>query len=87
MISFNSEIIKKVLGYYFLNPNARHYIRELAALLEVDPGNLSKKMLELRREGLFLAENEGRNRYFILNSKFPLLKEYANIYESKFGVV
>ena len=32
-------------------------------------------------------ESEGKNRYFILNKKFPLLNEYKNIYESKFGVV
>lgn len=87
MISFRSEIVIKVLGYYFLNPNARHYVRELAALLKVDPGNLSRKMSELKETGIFLAEGAGRNRYFQLNQHFPLLKEYKTIYESRFGVV
>jgi len=86
MINLKSSIVIKVLGYYFINPQARHYIRELAGLLKVDPGNLSKKMAELRREGFFLVEGEGKNRYFILNEKFPLLNEYKNIYEAKFGV-
>ena len=53
----------------------------------MDPGNLSKKMAELKRERVFLMESEGKNRYFFLNEKFPLLKEYQNIYEAKFGVV
>jgi len=86
MISLKSSIVVKVLGYYFINPKARHYVRELAGLLKVDPGNLSKKMAELKREGIFLAEGEGKNRYFTLNENFPLLNEYKNIYEAKFGV-
>lgn len=86
MLNLKSDIIIKVLGYYFLNPHARHYVRELAGLLKVDSGNLSRKMSDLRKEGLFLMEGEGKNRYFVLNEKFPLLKEYRNIYEAKFGV-
>ncbi len=31
-------------------------------------------------------EGEGKNRYFSLNKKFPLLNEYKNIYETKFGI-
>ncbi|MEI7620843.1 MAG: nucleotidyltransferase domain-containing protein [Candidatus Falkowbacteria bacterium] len=86
MISLKSNIVVKVLGYYFINPKARHYVRELAGLLKVDPGNLSKKMAELKKEGIFLVEGEGKNRYFTLNENFPLLNEYKNIYEAKFGV-
>jgi predicted nucleotidyltransferase len=86
MLNLKSNIVNKVLGYYFLNPNARHYSRELAGLLKVDTGNLSKKMSELKKEGLFLVETEGKNCYFTLNKKFPLLKEYQNIYEARFGV-
>lgn len=86
MINFKSEIVNKVLGYYFLNPSARHYVRELANLLKLDPGNLSRKMIELKNNGLFLETKEGKNCYFSLNQKFPLLNEYKNIYEAKFGV-
>jgi predicted nucleotidyltransferase len=87
MIDLKSNIVVKVLGYYFINPQARNYIRELAGILKIDPGNLSKKMAELKRAGIFLVEGEGKNRYFILNKNFPLLSEYKNIYEAKFGVV
>lgn len=86
MLNLKSDIIIKVLGYYFINPKAKHYVRELAELLKVDPGNLSKKMSELKKEGLFLVEKEGKNVYYLLNKKFPLLSEYKNIYETKFGV-
>ena len=86
MISLKSEIVKKVLGYYFINPEARHYSRELANILKLDPGNLSRKLAEMAGEGLFKVESEGRNRYFLLNKDFPLLAEYQKIYQVKFGV-
>ena len=44
MLSLKSDLVIKVLGYYFLNPKSRHYVRELAELLKVDPGNLSKNV-------------------------------------------
>lgn len=86
MTNFKSDLTIKVLGYYFMNSKARHYIRELAKILQLDPGNLSRKMSEFKKEGLFLAEKEGKNCYFSLNKSFPLLREYRNIYEAKFGL-
>lgn len=86
MINFKSDITIKVLGYYFINPEARHYVRELANLLKLDPGNLSRKMMELKNDGLFLEESEGKNHFFRLNKNFPLLNEYKSIYEAKFGI-
>ena len=52
----------------------------------VDPGNLFRKLKELEKEGLFFSEMRGNQRYFGLNKKYPLLSEYKNIYESKFGL-
>ncbi len=85
MFSLRSSLVIKILVYYSSNPRARHYVRELGKILRVDLGNLSRKMLELKQEGLFLLESEGRNHYFILNKHFYLLKEYKNIYEFKFN--
>lgn len=86
MLSVKSDISKKVLSYYFLNPEARHYTRELANILKLDAGNLHRKLSEFVKEGLFIKDNEGRNQYFSLNKNFPLLLEYKKIFESQFGV-
>lgn len=86
MQNLKSTIVNKVLGYYFINPQARHYTRDLARVLNLDPGNLSRKMIALVNDGLFISEGEGRNRYFKLNRQFPYLKEYKKIYESENGV-
>ena len=86
MISFNSKIIVKILDYYLLNPQAKHYINELASLLSADPKNVYRKLQELEKEGILVSEFQGKQRYFYLNKKYPLLKEYRKIFLKKFGL-
>lgn len=86
MLNFKSTITVKILGYYFINPDRSHYINELSKIIAVDPGNLFRKLKELEREGLFLSEAVGNQRFFYLNKKWPLLEEYKNIFKLKFGL-
>lgn len=86
MIKFNSQIARKLLGYYFINPQAKHYVNELARLLAVDLGNLSRKLTQLEKEGILAAENMGNQKYYFLNKKYPLLKEVKSIYEKNYGL-
>jgi len=86
MLNFKSKVTIKILGYYFINPNRKHYINELAKIIAVDPGNLFRKLRELEDEGLLLSETVGNQRFFYLNVKWPLLKEYKNIFQLKFGL-
>jgi len=86
MLEYRSQITKKVLGYYFINPEKTHYINELANLLSVDPGNLFRKLKELEQEGILISETRGNQKYFSLNEKYPLLHELEKIYNAKYGV-
>ncbi len=86
MFSLKSKIATKVLGYYFLNPQKQHYINELAILIEVDPGNLFRKLKELEAEGVLSSERRGNQNYFFLNQRYPLLKELKKSYEMKYGL-
>ena len=52
MIPLRSKVSRKILSYYFLNPSKRHYINELARLLELDPKNLHSKLVEFERLGI-----------------------------------
>jgi len=79
MISLKSKITKLVLNYFFLNPKAKGYTNELARLFQVDPKNLDRKLKELEKEGLLKSEFLGKQRYFSLNLRYPLLKEYKRI--------
>lgn len=87
MFNFRSKITQKILGYYFLNPTKKHYINELAGILDVDPGNLFRKLKELETEGILISESKGNQKYFWLNKKYPLLKEIKRTYEAKYGIV
>lgn len=86
MISLRSKITQKVLNYYFLNPKAKKYTNELARLLLLDPKNLDRKLKELEKQGLLKSEFSGKQRYFFLNTKYPLLKEYKKIVLKSFGL-
>jgi len=81
-----SKVTKKILNYFFLNPQARHYINELAKLLSLDPKNVDRKLKELEEQGLLKSEFSGKQRYFELNLVFPLLNEYKQIVLKTYGL-
>lgn len=87
MLLIKSQLIKKLLAFYFTNPQAKKYLRELARILDVDPGNLSKELNKLEKEGLFKFENRGGQKVFYLNKDYPLFEEYKNIILKTEGVV
>lgn len=87
MLELRSKARRKLLAYYFTNPAARHHLRDLAQMLKVDPSNLSKELGRLVREGLFLAEVSGRQKYFQLNHGYPLFKEVRGIVAKTIGAV
>ncbi|MFA5776969.1 MAG: nucleotidyltransferase domain-containing protein [Parcubacteria group bacterium] len=86
MFSLRSKITVKLLGYFFINPSKRHYINELAEILEVDPGNLHRKLKELDNEGILESEERGNQKYYFLNHSYPLLKEIKKVFEMKYGL-
>ena len=79
MTSLRSQLTQKVLNYYFLNPHARLYIRELARLLKLDPKNVDRKLKELEKEGILQSEFLGKQRYFSLLKSSPLVKIYKEL--------
>jgi predicted nucleotidyltransferase len=87
MLDLRSTARRRLLAYYFTNPTARHHLRDLAARLSTDPSNLSKELGRLEREGLFLSEISGRQKYFHLNRKYPLFAEVKRIVEKTIGAV
>lgn len=79
MISLRSKIAQKVLGYFFANGKNSLYINEMSRTLGLDRGNLIKKLQTLEKEGILKSEFRGNQRYFSLNTRYPLLKEYKKI--------
>ncbi|MCB4755940.1 MAG: nucleotidyltransferase domain-containing protein [Elusimicrobia bacterium] len=79
MISWRSKITQDVLSYFFLHEGASLYVNELARRLGHDSGNLTRKLIELERNGLLKSEAKGVQKYYSLNPSFPLLNEYKRI--------
>lgn len=86
MLSFKSSVIQKVLTYFFVNSEAKHYINELARILELDPKNLYRKLKEMEEEGLLLSEILGKQKYYFLNNSFLLLGQYKAIFNKTIGI-
>lgn len=86
MISIKSKIIKPLLNFYFLHPEQSFYVNEMARRFDVDKRNLVKKLKELEKEGLFISKVSGNQRYYSLNKKYPLYKEYRNIFMKTIGI-
>ena len=78
-LNIRSKIARTVLGYFMLHQNAESYVNGLARRLSLDSGNLTRKLIELEKEGILKSRWQGSERYYSLNTSFPLLKEYRRI--------
>jgi predicted nucleotidyltransferase len=87
MLNLRSKVRPRLLAYYFMNPTVRHHLRDLAERLSIDPSNLSKELGRLERDGLFLSEVSGRQKYFQLNRVYPLFDEVRSIVPKTIGAV
>jgi predicted nucleotidyltransferase len=86
MINFKSQITQKLLGYFFINSHKKHYVNELARILDLDPGNMSRKLKQLENEGVLTSEFSGKQRYYSLNKKYPWLRETKKMFDASFGL-
>ena len=86
MISLRSKITCAILADLFLSRTRSFYANQLAKRLNLDSGNLTRKLHELETDGLLLSEPKGRERYYSLNSAFPLLSEYRQIVLKTVGI-
>lgn len=81
-----SRLRQKILSYYFTNPTNQLYVRQLASILTEDPGNLSKELSRLEKEGIFIAETKGNQKHCYLNRRYPLYNELKSILFKTVGV-
>lgn len=86
MIGLRSKITRELLRFFFLHKGESFYINQLAKTLQLDRGNLIKKLKELEDEGLLQSEFRGRQKYYSLDKKCPLYKEYEGIIRKTVGI-
>jgi len=81
-----SKSKSKILSYFFTNPEASCYVRELAAIVDEDAGNLSRELRNLEAEGIFISNTKGRLKFYSLNKRYPLFNEIKKIVFKTEGV-
>ena len=78
-VNFRSKLHQDLLNYYFSNPGAEHYVRELSRILSFDATHLSRELGLLTDAGLFISFKRGHEKYFRLNRNHSLYNEFRNI--------
>ncbi len=85
MISFKSKVTRKILNYFFLNQLQKQYASAIANTIDEDQKNVHRKLMELEKEGILVSEFSGRQRYFSLSKKYPLLDEVKKLFFASAG--
>lgn len=86
MLNLQSKFTNEIIGYFFVNPTKRLYLKKLSEVLDVDAGNLSRQIKKLEVDGIINSEIEGRQKYFFLNPNYPYLNEIQKIYNAQFSL-
>jgi predicted nucleotidyltransferase len=90
MINFleitKSRLRSKILLHFFTNIDSEMYLREIAVVIKEDPGNLSKELSKLEKEGIFKSQFRGKQKYFFLNKTYPLFNELKSIIFKTIGI-
>lgn len=81
-----SKLRRKILLYFFTNPEQESYLREIARKFQEDPSNLSKEMIRLEKENIFVSNYKGKQKYYKLNKSHPLFNELKSIVFKTIGV-
>ena len=86
MISLRSELTKKLLNYFFINPHESLYINALSRKLNLDKRNLVKKLKELEKNGILKSQTRGNLKLYSINKNYPLYNEYKKIFLKTIGL-
>ena len=70
-----SSARQSLLELFTKNSRQKYYLRELAGIINYSPGSLKRELTSLLDDGLITSERMGNLRFFMLNTKSPLLKE------------
>ena len=82
----NTKLKRKLFSYVFTHSDESFYVRELAGLIDEDPGNLSRELRKLEEEGLFYSVERANAKFYSLNKNHPLFSEIKKIVLKTEGV-
>lgn len=86
MTRIRSNTRNKILHYFFSNEQKEIYINALARLIQSDPKNVYRILVQLEQEGILKSEFKGKERYFSSYMQNPLYKSHKNIFLKTAGL-
>ena len=75
-----------ILEIFFNHPEKSYYLRELARMIEKEPGVFQKDINKLVEENILESYYEANRHFFKLNKKYPLYKELKSIFFKTIGI-
>ena len=76
----------KLLIKFFLNPNSKSYLRELASEFGESTNSVRLELNRLSDAGLLNSREEGRSRFYQANVDHPLFSDIQNIVKKTLGM-
>lgn len=86
MFNLRSQIKRKIFNYFFLNEEKKSYVNELARLIDEDPKNVYRILINLEKEGLLKSEFQGKQRYFRIDKNYFLYQDYKKFFLKTIGI-
>ncbi len=81
-----TENMAELLRLFFSNPDRSFYMQEAGRILGKKPGTFQRTINKLVAEGILESEYKGNARFFRVNKKYPLYKEFESIIFKTVGV-
>jgi predicted nucleotidyltransferase len=81
-----SKLRAKVLGWLFTHADESFFVRQLTAILDLDPANLSRELARLEKMGLLVSTTSGKQKYYQANRKSPIFNELHSLMVKTAGV-
>ena len=76
----------KLLIRFFLNPDSRSYLRELASEFGESTNSVRVELNRLADAQILKSESEGRRKVYQANDKHPLFSDIQNIVKKTLGL-
>ncbi len=78
-IHFKSKTAQTLLDFFYSNPSASIYLRDLGRRLSIPAGSLQRHLAQLEKEGVLSSKKEGPLKYFFLNPQYPYFSELQSV--------
>lgn len=86
MFDFLKNEKGQILNLFFQDPDKEYYMREIARILDKEPGHFQAYLNSLVKDGILKDEKKGPLRYFSLNKAHPLYDELKTMVSKTLGI-